>query len=786
MTEVEVRPAVAAALATLLGAAALTPVYTSGAWLGPVLAVVLTVLAGGLLLRSGGAALWAAVTRGRAPGAAATAIATALVPAGQLLLLLVVLTALFAPGDAFVGLIPTPGSLADLYAVLTEGTAELQEQATPALPLTGLLALTAVFVGLTAVLVDLVTVAGRQATLAGLGLLVLYCVPVATVTGTIGLVAVAAPAAGLALLMWTDQRRRLAAAGRTTRRTGPTGGLAALRIGVAALATGLVLGSFVPVLAEGSLATGLGGGAGGATGTSLDPVATMSGQLTLPEPIDLLRLDASVADPGYLRAVAIDEYDNEAGWTLSNLRGEESIADEGELAPLPGRQSSRTVRADISVLQHDDRFLPTLFSPQSVELAGGGDEGWRFDPETGTVYGRDVTSGGLTYSVTASEPRPTQAQLTGAAQLPPDDPVQQQFTALPLLDPAVTDVVAAVTAGAGTPYERVRAILEFLTDRGNGFVYSLSTEPGTSGDDLVDFLRLRRGYCEQYAGAMAVMARAVGVPARVALGYTPGTEQSDGSRLITSDDAHAWVEVYFEDLGWVPFDPTPIARDRAVDLPWAPRAGEEEQPDSQAEVPVPTAPSQPVPTTQRDRAAEGAPGGGSGGSDDGLLWPVARWAGLALLAAGVVAAPAGVRVLQRRRRVATGTAGSLWDELTATALDGGLGLQPAWTPRQVARELGTVIGRSATSEEGADAVLRLALAEETASYAPAGAQRVHPDLPVALRTARRTLLAALPRRDRLRARLWPASLVSGAAGRVVESLSRRLPRPVRRGGTRAV
>jgi hypothetical protein len=388
---------------------------------------------------------------------------------------------------------------------------------------------------------------------------------------------------------------------------------------VAALAAGLVLGSFVPTLSEGSLATGLGGGTGGATGTSLDPVATMQGQLTLPEPIDLLRVDASVEDLGYLRAVAIDEYGNESGWTLSNLRGEESVADEGELAPLPGRQSSRPVTADIQVLQHDDRFLPTLFSPQSVEVEGGGADGWRFDPETGTVYGRDVTSAGLAYSVTASEPRPTVAQLTGAAQLAPDDPVQQAFTALPLLDPRVTDLVAQLTADAATPYARVRSILSFLTDRSEGFIYSLSTESGTSGDDLVDFLRLRRGYCEQYAGAMAVMARAAGVPARVALGYTPGTEQPDGSRLITSDDAHAWVEVYFEDLGWVPFDPTPIARDRAVELPWAPRAGEEEQADSQAEVPVPTAPSQPVPSQQRDRAADGAPGGQSGQADDGLL-----------------------------------------------------------------------------------------------------------------------------------------------------------------------
>ncbi len=777
MTDHDLRDAGTAAAATLLGAAALTPVYTSAAWLTPVLAVVLTVLAGGLLLRVGTAGLVARLTRGGTPAAGWAALGVLLVPIGQLLLLLAVLTALFAPAEAVAGVVPTAGSIEGLAAVLADGTAELQEQATPALPLTGLLALTAVFVGLIAVLVDLVTVAARQATLAGLGLLVLYCVPVSTITGTIGLVALAAPAAGLALLMWADQRRRLASDGRThgsgVGGSGSTGGLAALRIGLVALVAGVGIGSLVPVLTEGSLATGLGGGSDGATGTSLDPVTTMQGQLTLPEPIDLLRLDASVADPGYLRAVAIDEYDNESGWSLSNLSGEASIAEDGTLAPLPARQSSRPVTATVTTLEHDDRFLPVPSSPLSVRLDRDGAEDWRFDPDTGTVYGREVTSGGLAYTVTADEPRPTLAQLTAADQLPPDDPVQQRFTALPQLDPRVTDVVAGVIAGAGTPYERVGRIQDFLSDRGNGFVYSLSTAPGTSGDDLVDFLSLKRGYCEQYAGAMAVMVRAAGVPARVALGYTPGREQPDGTRLITSDDAHSWVEVYFAELGWVPFDPTPISRDRAVDLPWAPRAGDEERAGSQAQVPVPTTPVQPVPTAPQDRAAGGAPGTQSGG-DDGLPGPLALGAAGVLVVAALAAAPTAARALQRRRRVATGTPGAFWDELTATALDAGVDLQPSWTPRQAARELGGVLGRTGTSG-AADAVLRLALAEESASYGPAAAGAVRPDLLAALGTARRALLGSLPRRARLRARLWPTSLGDGAGRRLATGAGRRLP-----------
>jgi transglutaminase-like putative cysteine protease len=775
----DIRASGTAALATLLGACALVPVFTSAAWLPPVLAVVLTVLAGGLLLRVGGPALWARMAPGRPAPERLAAVGVALVPIGQLVLLGCVLTALYAPAEAVAKAFPTGASLEQLGAVLADGSAEVREQATPALPLTGLLALTAVFVGLVAVIVDLVAVAGRQAVLAGLGLLVLYCVPVVTITGGIGLIPIVAPATGLALLLWTDQHRRLSSSGRRRRATGT---LTAFRIGLVALLAALTLGSVVPTLTEGSFATGLGGGSGGSTGTALDPVAALQGQLTLPEPVDLLRMESSVEDPGYLRAVAIDEYDNEAGWTIGNLRGETSIADDDRLAPLPDRLYGRPVSATIRVLQHDDRFLPSPFSPLSIRMADEDADGWRFDPDTGTVYGRGVTSGGRSYTVTASEPRPASTQLADAEPLDPGSQVQQRFTALPPLDPRVTDLVTEATEGAAGPYERVRSIQNFLTDRANGFVYSLSTAPGTSGDDLVDFLRLRRGYCEQYAGAMAVMVRAAGVPARVALGYTPGVEESDGSRLITSDDAHAWVEAYFENLGWVPFDPTPISADRAVDLPWAPRAGLESSTDERQDVPVPSLPTQPVPSAPQDRGGGGLPATSSGGDDAGLLWPLAGGVALALLAAAVVAAPAGIRILQRRRRIGAGNPGALWDELTATALDLGVRLHPAWTPRRSAAELAARMSPSgeaggAGGAAGAVAVRRLAMAEESASYGPArGSSRpvADADLTAALQAARRQLMAAAPRSDRVRARWWPASLVDGAGTRLAAAAGQRL------------
>jgi transglutaminase-like putative cysteine protease len=777
----EARTATAAAAATLLGACALRPVFSSAAWLPPVLAVVVVVLAGGLLLRTGGPTLWAAAFRGRPVPHWLGGVAVTLVPLAQLTLLACLLTALYAPAGAIAGLIPTADSLADFAAVLADGSAEMREQATPALPLTGLLALTTLFVGLVAVMVDLVAVAGRQAALAGLGLLVLYCVPVTTVTGGIGLLAIAGPAAGLAVLLWADQHRRLAASARAGQARLGAGTPAALRIGGGALAAGLVLGAVLPTLTEGSFGTGLGGGSGNATGRSLDPFAELQGQLTLSEPIDLLRVDASVEDPGYLRAVALDEYDVVNGWTLSNLGGQTSIADDVRLAPLPS-EGSRQVRASIRAIGHDDRFLPVLYSPLSVQMDAGGEEDWRFDASTATVYGRDVRTAGRSYRVTASQPRPGPGVLARSAPLLPGNLIQDRFTALPDLDPQITDLVAELTDGAPTPYQRVRRIHDYLSDRDNGFIYSLSTAPGTSGDDLVDFLRLKRGYCEQYAGAMAVLVRAAGVPARVALGYTPGTVQRDGSRMITSDDAHAWVEVYLESFGWVPFDPTPIAADRAVQLAWAPRADRAAGDDSVA-APGPAVPTRAGPTPRTDRAAGPVPTQQLQ-QDDAI--PVGRllaWSGTGLLAVGAVLGPAAVRVVHRRRRLAEGSAGALWDELTATARDLGLRLNPAWTPRQTARELTAAMSvpwAPAGPDAPGEAVLRLAVAEETASYGRPLPRPAHPDLPGVLVTARRSLVEAQPRSTRWRARLWPASMMTGALPRLVGRLRRRLGAPVRR------
>jgi hypothetical protein len=768
--------AMAAAVAVLLGALALVPVFAAGSWFPPVVLVVAAVALGGVGLRAGASRLLDQRASADPLSPVAARLCRALVPLGQLALVLVVLTRVFVPEHTWMGLIPTPGSVGDLLTLLGSGAAEIREQATPALALSGLVALTTLFVALVALAVDLLAVPARQPALGGLGLLVVYCVPVSTITGSVSLIAFAGPAAGFAVLLWADQRGRLidSTQGGSGSPLG-TGTLPALRTGVLALVAGVLLPLFIPTLAEGSLAGGLGGsGTGNGLGSSLDPVAEMAGQLNKPEPVDLLRLDSSVEDPGYLRAVALDKY-SDNGWHMSNLDGQESIADDTTLAPLPRRESSRQVQARVTVLGHDDQFLPVGYSPLSVDVLGSRgndatDKDWRFDRDGSTIFGRNVTTKGATYQFTADQPEPSIDDLEAVPELSAGDPMLR-YTALPKLDASVTDLAAQLSTGARTPYDRVRAVLDHFTDPANGFVYSLSTEPGTTGDDLADFLRLKRGYCEQYAGAMAVLVRAAGVPARVVLGYTPGQPQSDGTRLVTTDDAHAWVEAWFAGLGWIPFDPTPIAANRTVDLPWAPRTTSTIDSVAEPSVPGANLPVPAGPTAQIDRDDQFVPLAAQPTDPGRALLPWFSGAGAVVLLLGLGATPSLIRHRQRRRRLAEGSPGALWEELLATASDLGIAVPGTVTARQLARQLAEHL--AGVEPAAVTAVRSLALAQERSVYGPPGSPGDGPALPLALQSVRQALLRRASRAERLRAALWPASALADAAGWLAAHTPRR-------------
>ena len=162
------------------------------------------------------------------------------------------------------------------------------------------------------------------------------------------------------------------------------------------------------------------------------------------------------------------------------------------------------------------------------------------------------------YTVLSRTPEPIASELrsssTVTATLPPE--IVERYLALPESVPQrVLDLAREVAGDAPTGYDRALAIERYL----RAYPYTLELPDPPAGRDLVDyFLFVRQeGYCDYYASAMVVMARAVGIPARLASGYAQGSYDHEAGRwVVTEGDAHSWVEVYFSGLGWVEFEPT--------------------------------------------------------------------------------------------------------------------------------------------------------------------------------------------------------------------------------------
>ena len=146
--------------------------------------------------------------------------------------------------------------------------------------------------------------------------------------------------------------------------------------------------------------------------------------------------------------------------------------------------------------------------------------------------------------------------------------IRDHYVSLPVNLPLrIGDLADDVTANAPTPYDKAMAIRDYL--RSPTFTFSQRVEappPETDGVDHFLF-ETQTGYSDHYASAMAVMLRTVGVPARLAGGYSPGVALLSGNKRVTDRDSHVWVQVYFPDYGWIDFEPTPNWEVHARGLP---------------------------------------------------------------------------------------------------------------------------------------------------------------------------------------------------------------------------
>lgn len=318
--------------------------------------------------------------------------------------------------------------------------------------------------------------------------------------------------------------------------------------------------------------SGNGGGSGGdaAGGTSGSPVG---GSLTTPEtasisggressdplaPVPLFVVDSP--ENAYWRQTAFTSYTG-TGWERSATTRPIT-----EGVPNDDRTvDSRTIEYDVTVLS-SAQSLPTIWQPETVSLQN------QSEP---TVLASSV--GGI------STDRSVAAESTYVAEssLPPSDPdmlreatgrapagLRETYTQLPADTPErVTTFSSDLIAEEETRYDRVMAVQNWLQSNKG---YSLQT-PIDSTQPIADQLlfEVDEGYCQHFATTMAVMLRSQDIPARYVVGFAGGKAVGDGEYLVTSDRGHAWVEVYFDEVGWIRFDPTP-GGELPVDSPQPP------------------------------------------------------------------------------------------------------------------------------------------------------------------------------------------------------------------------
>ncbi len=440
------------------------------------------------------------------------------------------------------------------------------------------------------------------------------------------------------------------------------------------------------------------------------------GAVQLGDPsLDLIRNINSISDQplihyrssdqrgSYLRLAALTTFD-ERGFHMSPT----------ELVPLqlnvdpPGRIPTESVRTSIEVGAFASEYLPVPWLPTAATVAGE----WRYDPRTLAVVAvgpqRNSATRDLSYEVLSQRLPSVESllpELTDAGQ--PGD--RGLSLALPdALSSEVFRLADEVAATAPTAGEKALAIRNFLRSE---FTYSTAVAPGTTMETLHDFLLgSRTGYCEQFAGAMAVLARAQGIPSRVVVGFLPG-RQVDGGWEVTARNMHAWAELYFgPGVGWVPFDATPAGVGNPNVDPTA-------SPSPTVATPTTTPSTETsTPTTQEP----------SDLPNDGFAGAAGPWAGpLAGLVLLVIAAtgPRAVRRALRWRRLSSagGPGAALegaWAEICAQVRDRG-GEWPAGSTRQVAQSLGAELDPS-----GHAALAELAVLVEQARYSDRSPQPV--------------------------------------------------------------
>jgi transglutaminase-like putative cysteine protease len=448
--------------------------------------------------------------------------------------------------------LPTDATLRAALDALGEVGHQAREQASPTAPIPPLLlaAVTAVFAASSSMYALAIRAGSPLLALVPSVALIAFADSALDGEGTVGL-ALLFLGGALAVLV-TDGVRRVRRWGTLRPWDGPAGqriGLVPRGVGgVAAVcvAAALVLPGALPGFSAGALLDL----STASEDALIDPLVSIKASLTREDPVELLRVRTE--NPTYLRMLALDFF-NGTTWRTDDVTAEEgrTVLSGSEIrtdlpAEAPGIAQRIEVTEDLG-----SRWIPVPYEPTSIALSDA--PSFSYDDELAIAVAPDPIEAGTLYTVAARSDPPTAQQLDLVKIRPRDE--EDTYTQLPGNLPLQIEQVADDwTKGQPTPFRQVLEIQRRL----RGFTYDLSVERRADGDALVDFLtETREGFCQQFAGAMAVLVRSLGYPARVVVGFTQGSAAGEGLYSVTTEDAHAWVEVFFPGYGWLPFEPTP-------------------------------------------------------------------------------------------------------------------------------------------------------------------------------------------------------------------------------------
>jgi transglutaminase-like putative cysteine protease len=666
------------------------------------------------------------------------------------------------------GLLPTRDTIGGLGDSLREGIDVAQKFSAPAPTNEGLLMMVLVVIGVAAVAVDTIAVGLRRVPLSGLPLLALYTIPVTILPKGLSFVVFVPGAATYVAMLMADERDRLAHWGRLVSRNAGAEpsplDLSALtaggrRVSVIALTLAVLVPIFLPAISGSILDAGRGGGLGNGNGVTLsfrNPMVGLAEQLREPDAIPLLRIDSQV-HPEYVR-LAVLANPGPAAWTADVITPDDVdlLSNPPPPTGLPPfgieshpRQMTITLE---DAFPSDSAFLPIPFDITSVNVDTFG---YVRSDQTAAALTQHAISTVKTYTADYNVLDPTSDQLNSAGTPPAD--ILAKYAHVPDLVPdEVGQLAASITASGQTDFERASLLQSWFREPGN-FLYDLQAAYGYGYGAMGQFLAQRRGFCQQFAATMAMMARTLGIPSRIAIGFLQPSGKDGSEYVMTTKDVHAWPELYFEGVGWVKFEPTP-----GRDAPFPPYATQIDHVPVASTTPTSSGVSGSVSDgeTSKSRSGEGADAAaasdGSGGS--GPIAPAgAWWAVLVVVALALL--PAGLRLAVRRARMGRPldppeAAESAWLEMRDRIRDLRLPWTGSMTPRARERAIAPLLHGD---PDGLQALNRLAISVERARYAvtlaPAAA-------PVAdAREVMAVIARQTARGQRMRAFLWPTSLM---------------------------